>query len=277
MSGNLKKIILKIATKLFKYMLENKVSFVGGKVVKGGNKLAKVGSVLKTLRDVILLSITIILIALNESTKHDIMKILRHYAAADPEEIIEEIAVNPLFDDARDLVHKRSETEDQSQLSAIEAKIENIVVQGDVDSEVKKIMIDLFGNADDFSVAQVEDDVTLDDIMHDLSEIGSNIDAKIRIINRNYRDVQYYSKDFVPRVGEGEGDPDISDKSKPYKGKVAPVTRFYPKKTVRKIKDDKSWIKDPVKDDKSWIKDPVKEGGSSKKRKRTQKRRKQRK
>lgn len=264
MSGNLKKIILKIATKLFKYMLENKVSFVGGKVVKGGNKLAKVGSVLKTLRDVILLSITIILIALNESTKHDIMKILRHYAAADPEEIIEEIAVNPLFDDARDLVHKRSETEDQSQLSAIEDKIENIVVQGDVDSEVKKIMIDIFGNADDFSVAQVEDDVTLDDIMHDLSEIGSNIDAKIRIINRNYRGVQYYNEDFVPRVGEG--DLNISDKSKPYKGKVAPVTRFYPKKTVRKIQDDKSWIKDPEK-----------EGGSSKKRKRTQKRRKHRK
>jgi len=277
MSGRqIKPIILSIATKLFNYMRENKVSFVGGKVIKGGeNKLAKVESMLKTLLDVILMVITIILIATEAVNKDDVLKVLRHYEAADPAEVVEEIVVHPHMADAKKLVN---ESEDNPRLLAIEDKIEkiedkieNTADQEVLKSEVNKIMIDLFGDTHDFGVARVEDDVTLDDtladIVHDLGEIGSKIDAKIRKIPRGDRGVEYYNKDFLPRIGEG--DINIVDKSKPYNGQVAPVTRFYPKKTVRKIQDDSSWIKN-----KGGSKN---KRGSSKRRKRTEKRRKNRK
>jgi hypothetical protein len=106
MSREVKKIILKIAKKLFKYMLENRVSFIGGKVIKGGNKLAQVKSVLKTIIDVILLVITIILIGLDLFNKEAIIKFLKRYEKADPAYIIEEIVVNPHIEIAKGLVFK---------------------------------------------------------------------------------------------------------------------------------------------------------------------------
>jgi hypothetical protein len=270
MSGRqIKPIILSIATKLFNYMRENKVSFVGGKVIKGGNdKIAKVESMLKTLLDVILMVITIVLIATEAVSKDDVLTVLRHYeekAETDPAEVVEEIVVHPHMADAKKLV---KESEGQPRLLAIE----NIVDQGDVDSEVNKIMMDIFGDADDFGVARVADDVTLDDIVHELGEIGNKIDAKIRKIPHGQRGVEY-NKDFLPRIGEG--DINIVDKSKPYNGQVAPVTRFYPKKTVRKIRPDSSWI-----ENKGGSKNKGRSKnnrGSSKRRKRTEKRRKNRK
>jgi hypothetical protein len=120
MSRGVKKIILKIAKKLFKYMLENRVSFIGGKVIKGGNELAKVESVLKTIMAAILVVITIILIVLDLLNKDAIIKRLKHYLNADPAKIIEEIVVDPHMAIAKDRIEGQIRDGPRSRQLAIE-------------------------------------------------------------------------------------------------------------------------------------------------------------
>lgn len=255
MSGEVKQLIVKIATKLFNYMRENKVSFVGGKVIKGGNKGAKVESLLKTLLDVVLLVLTIIMIATDAVSKDEVIAALKHYADADPAEVVEEVVVHPHMNDAKKAVHQ-GQIEDAPRHLAIEdaSKL-------DLDTEVDKAMEEIFG---DFGVDRVADEgenidvqEALKEFEEELANIGKSIVIKLRRSKTGYRGVQYYDEDFEPR--RGLGDVNIVDKTKEHKGQIAPVTVFRPKKVTYKHKGDKSWIK--------------KEGGSSKRNKRTQKRR----
>ncbi len=101
-------------------MLENRVSFIGGKVIKGGNELAKVESVLKTIMAAILVVITIILIVLDLLNKDAIIKRLKHYLNADPAKIIEEIVVDPHMAIAKDRIEGQIRDGPRSRQLAIE-------------------------------------------------------------------------------------------------------------------------------------------------------------
>jgi len=101
-------------------MLENRVSFIGGKVIKGGNELAKVESVLKTIMAAILVVITIILIVLDLLNKDAIIKRLKHYLNADPADIFEEIVVDPHMAIAKDRIERQIRDGPRSRKLAIE-------------------------------------------------------------------------------------------------------------------------------------------------------------
>jgi hypothetical protein len=141
MSRGVKKIILKIAKKLFKYMLENRVSFIGGKVIKGGNELAKVESVLKTIMAAIFVVITIILIVLDLLNKDAIIKRLKHYLNAEPAKIIEETVVHPHMAIAKGLIKGQIRDGPRSRELAIKnmlKKKSQLRIKTSVDKRYKK-------------------------------------------------------------------------------------------------------------------------------------------